>query len=153
MGKHKSAVGLEEQARACEYDALFGFDALRPQLLEHMPVLDEAKYARSLAPAAAIDMSTEPAAAQVRRPSLTSRFCWLVSASCQLLDKARYASIPPPPPPPPAAAIHMSTEPVAPQVRRPSPTRSFCSVSASCCSMCQHWARPSSAQPGPRSRH
>ena len=65
VAQHKGAVGLEEQARACEYDALFGFDALRPQLLEHMPVLDEAKYARSLAPAAAIDMSAEPAAVQV----------------------------------------------------------------------------------------
>ena len=72
MVKHKGAVGLEEQARACEYDALFGFDTLRPQLLEHMPVLDEAKYARNLAPAAAVDMSTEPAAAQVRTANLLS---------------------------------------------------------------------------------
>ena len=64
--KHKAAVRLEEQARACEYDALFAFDSLRPQLLEHMPVLDESRYARNIAPAAEVDMSAEPAAAQVR---------------------------------------------------------------------------------------
>ena len=68
MAKHKAAVRLEEQARACEYDALFAFDSLRPQLLEHMPVLDESRYARTFAPAAAVDMSAEPAAVQVCSP-------------------------------------------------------------------------------------
>ena len=86
MAKHKAAVGLEEQARACEYDAMFAFDSLRPQLLEHMPVLDEAKYAQSLAPAAAVDMSAEPAAAQASGTLL----CALRTArSSQLLTARR----------------------------------------------------------------
>ena len=109
MGKHKSATGLEEQARACEYDALFAFDTLRPQLLEHMPVLDEAKYARSLAPAAAVDMSTESAAAQVRLHLLCNASA---PEHMPVLDKAKYTRTLAP-----AAAVDMSTESAAAQVR------------------------------------
>ena len=78
MVKHKAAVRLEEQARACEYDALFAFDSLRPQLLEHMPVLDESRYARTFLPTAAVDMSAEPAAAQVSRKTTHTKFKILV---------------------------------------------------------------------------
>ncbi|MEW5304167.1 MAG: hypothetical protein WDW36_006798 [Sanguina aurantia] len=36
---------LEVQTRSCEYKAMFKYDALRPQLLERMPALDESEYA------------------------------------------------------------------------------------------------------------
>lgn len=65
IAKDRASPGLEVQARACEYSQLFNFEKLRTQLLEHMPALDEAHYSRNVATAAAIDMSSEPAAAQV----------------------------------------------------------------------------------------
>lgn len=65
IGRDRGALDLEVQARACEYSHLFGFDQLRGQLLEHMPALDESHYSRNMGTAAAVDMSTEPAAAQV----------------------------------------------------------------------------------------
>lgn len=64
IGRDRGALDLEVQARACEYSHLFGFDQLRGQLLEHMPALDESHYSRNMGTAAAVDMSTEPAAAQ-----------------------------------------------------------------------------------------
>lgn len=43
---------LEIQTRACEYGSLFRFGAIRGQLMEAMPPLDEATYmARFNAPA------------------------------------------------------------------------------------------------------
>ena len=46
---------LESQARAVEYGQMFQYDQLRPQLLEHMPPLDAAAYARSAAAAGKLD--------------------------------------------------------------------------------------------------
>ena len=46
---------MEAQARAVEYGQMFQYDQLRPQLLEHMPPLDAAAYARSAAAAGKLD--------------------------------------------------------------------------------------------------
>ena len=57
---------LESQARAVEYGQMFQYDELRPQLLEHMPPLDAAAYARSAAAAGRLDQ----APAELVRPKL-----------------------------------------------------------------------------------
>lgn len=52
MEGHRKNANLEIQTRACEYGSLFRFNAIRSQLLEAMPPLDEATYmARFNAPA------------------------------------------------------------------------------------------------------
>ena len=60
---HRSAAALEEQARAVEYGAMFGTpETLRGQLLERMPPLDAAAYARSVAAAGTLTSSAAPPA-------------------------------------------------------------------------------------------
>ena len=59
MAEHRKDVLLESQARAVEYGQMFSYSELRPQLLEHMPPLDAAAYARSAAAAGKLD--TAPA--------------------------------------------------------------------------------------------
>lgn len=51
IAQHKGSVQLESQARAVEYGQMFQYGELRSQLLEHMPPLDAATYARSAAAA------------------------------------------------------------------------------------------------------
>lgn len=55
MAEHRKDVLLESQARAVEYGQMFSYSELRPQLLEHMPPLDAAAYARSAAAAGKLD--------------------------------------------------------------------------------------------------
>ena len=55
IGEHRKDTLLEAQARAVEYAQMFQYDTLRPQLLEHMPPLDAAAYARSAAAAGKLD--------------------------------------------------------------------------------------------------
>ncbi|KAK9830950.1 hypothetical protein WJX81_001389 [Elliptochloris bilobata] len=63
LARHARSPQVEAQARAVEYGQLFGYDALRPALLERMPPLDEAAYARALGTAAAIQAAGAPLAA------------------------------------------------------------------------------------------
>ncbi len=60
LRRHAASAQVEAQARAVEYGQLFGYDALRPALLERMPPLDEAAYARALGTAAAIQAAGAP---------------------------------------------------------------------------------------------
>ncbi len=60
LRRHAGSAQVEAQARAVEYGQLFGYDALRPALLERMPPLDEAAYARALGTAAAIQAAGAP---------------------------------------------------------------------------------------------
>lgn len=55
LAHHRKDSLLEAQARAVEYGQMFQYDQLRPQLLEHMPPLDAAAYARSAAAAGKLD--------------------------------------------------------------------------------------------------
>ena len=55
IAHHRKDSVLEAQARAVEYGQMFQYDQLRPQLLEHMPPLDAAAYARSAAAAGKLD--------------------------------------------------------------------------------------------------
>jgi len=43
---YSSSENLEVQGRACEYKRTFGHEAIRSQLFEHMPALDESTYTR-----------------------------------------------------------------------------------------------------------
>jgi hypothetical protein len=45
VGKYSSSSQLEVQQRSCEYGRTFLHNAIRPQLFEHMPALDESTYA------------------------------------------------------------------------------------------------------------
>ncbi|KAK9838207.1 hypothetical protein WJX84_012119, partial [Apatococcus fuscideae] len=63
LEKQKGSVQLEVQTRSCEYGRIFKYDAIRPQLLEHMPALDEATYSRNLG--SALPTDTAAAAPQV----------------------------------------------------------------------------------------
>ncbi|BDA45799.1 AP-1 complex subunit gamma-1 [Coccomyxa sp. Obi] len=60
LAQHKGSAQLESQARAVEYGQIFQYGELRTQLLEHMPPLDAAAYARSAA--AAGTLNAAPAA-------------------------------------------------------------------------------------------
>ncbi|CAL8470618.1 g10160 [Coccomyxa elongata] len=60
LAQHKGSAQLESQARAVEYGQIFQYGELRTQLLEHMPPLDAAAYARSAA--AAGTLNSAPAA-------------------------------------------------------------------------------------------
>ena len=55
IAEHRKDTLLEAQARAVEYGQMFQYEQLRPQLLEHMPPLDAAAYARSAAAAGKLD--------------------------------------------------------------------------------------------------
>ncbi|KAK9814370.1 hypothetical protein WJX72_004689 [[Myrmecia] bisecta] len=56
---------LEVQARSCEYSKIFGLEAIRAQLLEHMPPLDESTYSRNLGNPNVVDAAAAgPAQAQ-----------------------------------------------------------------------------------------
>jgi len=55
IAEHRKDTLLEAQARAVEYGQMFQYNELRPQLLEHMPPLDAAAYARSAAAAGKLD--------------------------------------------------------------------------------------------------
>ena len=46
MEAYASSENLEVQGRACEYRRTFGHEAIRSQLFEHMPALDESTYTR-----------------------------------------------------------------------------------------------------------
>lgn len=46
MGGLTASEELEVQGRACEYGRTFRHEAIRSQLFEHMPALDEATYSR-----------------------------------------------------------------------------------------------------------
>ena len=46
MEVYSSSENLEVQGRACEYKRTFGHEAIRSQLFEHMPALDESTYTR-----------------------------------------------------------------------------------------------------------
>ena len=46
MEAYASSENLEVQGRACEYKRTFGHEAIRSQLFEHMPALDESTYTR-----------------------------------------------------------------------------------------------------------
>ena len=71
MVEHRKDVLLESQARAVEYGQMFSYSELRPQLLEHMPPLDAAAYARSAAAAGKLD--TAPAEL-VQGPQVTRNY-------------------------------------------------------------------------------
>ncbi len=49
VARYRQSAVLELQQRSVEYSRMFSFDAIRAQLLERMPALDEATYARQLA--------------------------------------------------------------------------------------------------------
>lgn len=49
LAQHRCSAQLESQARAVEYGQIFQYGELRTQLLEHMPPLDAAAYARTVA--------------------------------------------------------------------------------------------------------
>lgn len=71
VAQHAGSRDLEIQSRSCEFGRLFRFDALRPQLLEPMPALDEATYmARFNAPAV---VATGPTLTGVSRSCCTLR--------------------------------------------------------------------------------
>lgn len=55
IAEHRKDILLEAQARAVEYGQMFQYNQLRTQLLEHMPPLDAAAYARSAAAAGKLD--------------------------------------------------------------------------------------------------
>ena len=86
MAEHRKDVLLESQARAVEYGQMFSYSELRPQLLEHMPPLDAAAYARSAAAAGKLD--TAPA--ELVRGSqgasdlsgFLAEYAWNVCLSC-----------------------------------------------------------------------
>ncbi len=59
LAHHRTDSLLEAQARAVEYGQMFQYDQLRPQLLEHMPPLDAAAYARSAAAAGKLDAAQQ----------------------------------------------------------------------------------------------
>jgi len=68
---HTKSSNLEIQSRACEYGQLFRFSAIKGQLLEAMPALDEATYmARFNAPAL---VASGPSLTTVRPLVLLSR--------------------------------------------------------------------------------
>jgi AP-1 complex subunit gamma-1 len=46
--RYRGSAALEVQARSCEYARILADAALRPELLERMPALDEAEYARTM---------------------------------------------------------------------------------------------------------
>ena len=46
MGGLTASEELEVQGRACEYGRTFRHEAIRSQLFEHMPALDETTYSR-----------------------------------------------------------------------------------------------------------
>jgi hypothetical protein len=67
---HTKSSNLEIQSRACEYGQLFRFSAIKGQLLEAMPALDEATYmARFNAPAI---VASGPSLTTVTPPPLCS---------------------------------------------------------------------------------
>ena len=63
LQKQVGSVQLEVQARSCEYGRIFKYETIRPQLLEHMPALDEATYSRNLG--SSLPTDTAAAAPQV----------------------------------------------------------------------------------------
>ena len=75
IGQRRKDAVLESQARSVEYGQMFQYDALRPQLLEHMPPLDAAAYARSAAAAGKLDQA--PAELVLPRASLPCTGRWL----------------------------------------------------------------------------
>jgi AP-1 complex subunit gamma-1 len=48
VAAHAGSARLEVQSRSVEYSRLFEFDAIRPQVLEHMPAMEEAAYDAAL---------------------------------------------------------------------------------------------------------
>ncbi len=92
LAQHKGSAQLESQARAVEYGQIFQYGELRNQLLEHMPPLDAAAYARSVA--AAGTLNSAPAAlvrlqlfcscaGQIKVPRLPlMSTAWITSGSC-----------------------------------------------------------------------
>lgn len=48
LEEHSSCVALEEQSRSVEYVRLFSHEAIRGQVLEHMPALEETAYDAAL---------------------------------------------------------------------------------------------------------
>ncbi|KAK9904228.1 hypothetical protein WJX75_007294 [Coccomyxa subellipsoidea] len=60
LAQHRCSAQLESQARAVEYGQIFQYGELRTQLLEHMPPLDAAAYARTVA--ASGTLNSAPAA-------------------------------------------------------------------------------------------
>lgn len=73
MKKQVGSVQLEVQARSCEYGRIFKYETIRPQLLEHMPALDEATYSRSLG--SSLPADTAAAAPQVVRLDQRATLC------------------------------------------------------------------------------
>jgi hypothetical protein len=71
--QHRGDAQLESQARAVEYGQMFRYGELRSQLLEHMPPLDAAAYARSAAAAGKLESAP---AELVRAPVCSSRDRW-----------------------------------------------------------------------------
>ena len=48
LEQHACAVPLEEQSRSVEFGRLFAHDAIRPQVLDQMPALEETAYDATL---------------------------------------------------------------------------------------------------------
>jgi AP-1 complex subunit gamma-1 len=48
LEEHSTCVALEEQSRSVEYSRLFSHEAIRGQVLEHMPALEESAYDAAL---------------------------------------------------------------------------------------------------------
>lgn len=48
LEEHSNCVALEEQSRSVEYSKLFSHEAIRGQVLEHMPALEETAYDAAL---------------------------------------------------------------------------------------------------------
>jgi hypothetical protein len=67
LAQHRCSAQLESQARAVEYGQIFQYGELRTQLLEHMPPLDAAAYARTVA--ASGTLNSAPAALVRQRTS------------------------------------------------------------------------------------
>lgn len=75
LAQHKGSAQLESQARAVEYGQIFQYGELRTQLLEHMPPLDAAAYARSAAAAGTLN-SAPAALVRVTQPFQYSLKGW-----------------------------------------------------------------------------
>jgi AP-1 complex subunit gamma-1 len=63
IDRYRSSTLTEVQARSCEYSRIFSHDAIRPELLERMPALDESEYAKTMGGGAGLPLGMAPAPA------------------------------------------------------------------------------------------
>ena len=84
---------LESQARSVEYGQMFRYDALRPQLLEHMPPLDAVAYARSAAAAGKLDQAPAELVLPTAQPLVLGAGLDSAAASLPASDQDRVSPI------------------------------------------------------------